>query len=141
MSTSGLIDDPLARFFNEEQSRNAGIKNPITGFREPVDKAKQREKHADEIKRKVQVRKHILTQLLNDDLGREWLYDMLVTCNIFGTPYTVDPSLTAYNAGALYIGRLLESDIRKADIKSYFLMCQEGWDREKTWDEVLADKI
>ena len=138
---SEIIDDPLARFFDEEQSRNAGVKNPVTGLRESVDKAKQRENHVNEIKRKVQLKKRILTQLLNDDLGREWLYDLLITCNVFGTPYVpVDAYLTAYNAGALYIGRVLESEIKKSDARMYFLMCQEGWDRENTWNDVVADK-
>ena len=39
MNDKPIIDDPLARFEAEEDARTAGIKNPITGMREPVDRA------------------------------------------------------------------------------------------------------
>jgi hypothetical protein len=134
------IDDPLARFYDEEQSRNAGIKNPITGIREPYQKAEREAKRNDEIKRKSQIAKHVLTQLMEQDLGREWLYDLLNTCNVFGTPYTVDTQLTAYNAGAMFVGKMIEGELKKYCPKNYFTMCEEGWNREKIWDDVVADK-
>lgn len=138
--TDTPIDDPLARFYDEEKSRTAGVKHPVTGMREPYDKAKRDQIRTDEIKRKVQVKKRILSWLLADDLGREWLYDLLVSCNVEGTPFASTDRLTAYNAGALHVGMLLKADIKNAGIREYFLMLQEGWEREKLWDDTLADK-
>ena len=135
-----IIDDPLSRFLNEENSRNAGVRNPVTGIREPYSKAEREKLRNDEIKRKSEVKKRILLMLLNDDLGREWLYDLLVTCNVFGTPFTPDDRLTAYNAGALYVGKLLEADIKRAGIREYFQMCEEGYEREVMFDDMVTDK-
>ncbi len=135
-----IIDDPLARFYEEEQSREAGIKDPVTGFRTPVNKAQQREMHNDEIKRKQEVKKRILSQLLNDDLGREWLYDLLDYCGLFRTPYASNERQTVYNSGALDVGKFLESGIKKVGIREYFLMVQEGWERETMWNDAVGDK-
>lgn len=133
------IDDPLSRFYEEEQSREAGVKNPVTGLREEYDTAARQKKRHDEISRKSQVSKHIITQLMQQDLGREWLYDLLTSCNAFGTPYAVDPQLTAYNAGAMYVGKLIESDIKKFTPKEFFNMLEEAWTRDAIWNDEVVD--
>lgn len=133
------IDDPIARFLDEEQSRNAGVRNPTTGIREEHDTAQRQRLRADEGKRKNEVIKRIILNLMQGELGREWLFDLLTTCNVFGTPFTADPVATAYNSGALYIGRMIENDIKKFAIKEYGAMLEEGWDRSKMWDDVAAD--
>ncbi len=130
-----IIDDPLARFYDEEQSRESGIKDPITGIRTPIDKAKQRESRNNEIKRKEEVKQRILGQLINDDLGREWLYDLLHYCGVFRSPYATDDRQMVYNSGALDVGKFIESGIKKVGIQEYFLLLKEGWEREKMWDD------
>jgi hypothetical protein len=137
--TKPIIDDPLARFLNEEQSRNSGVKNPQTGIREEYDTMMKQKLRNDEAKRKSEVSKRIITMLMNDDLGREWLFDRLTECNVFGTPFHVDPVLSAFNAGALHFGRMLESEIKKFSIKLYGTMIEEGLNREKIWDDHAAD--
>lgn len=140
MSDKPIIDDPLARFYDEEQSRSAGVKNPQTGIREEHDLAKKQQIRVDEGRRKSEVSKRIVLGLIQDELGREWLYDILMICNVFGTPFTADPVITAYNSGALFVGRMIESDMKKFDIKSYALMIQEGLERERMWNDEAADK-
>lgn len=134
------FEDPLKKFYKEDEPPTAGTKDPVTGLRatnDTIDKAKLR---TDEGKRKSEVAKRIITYLMNDEYGREWLYDMLTTCNVFGTPFAGDPVLTAYNSGALYIGRLIEGEMRKFSIREYALMLTEAWEREKVWNDLAADK-
>ena len=135
-----IIDDPLSRFMNEEDAREAGIKDPVTGIRTPVDKAQQKQLRNDEIKRKQEVKKRVLTQLLNDDLGREWLYDLLDYCGMFQSLYANTDRQTSYNNGARHIGEFIESGIKKSGIREYFLMLEEGWERGKMWDDMAGDK-
>lgn len=139
-----IIDDPLDRFLKEEeareQARDAGVKDAVTGVRTPVNKAEKQKLRGEEIKRRKAVTKHVLSILLNEDIGREWLYEQLIRCNVFGTPFAGDDRSTAYNAGALYYGKILESDIKKIDIRQYFRMLQEGWERETMWDDSITDK-
>lgn len=135
-----IIDDPLARFFAEENSRESGIKNPVTGIREQYDTAERQRLRHDEIKRKSQVSARVLKPLMETELGREWVYDKLVDANVFGTPFNVDPIASAYNAGALFTGRMLEAEVKKHAPENYFLMLREAHDRTVAWDEVVADK-
>ena len=137
-----IIPDPLSVFDAETAAIEAGVKDPVTGIRMPYNKAEREQKRNDENKRKLQVAKHIITQLMEQELGREWLYDQLTLCNVFGTPYNpADTHLTAYNAGALIIGRGIENDIKKHSPKRYLMMLEEGWTREQLWNDEVADKV
>jgi hypothetical protein len=135
-----VIDDPLARFYDTGPAPQAGVKNPVTGLREQTDVAHKQELRAAETKRKGDVNKRIISQLMQNDLGREFIYDLLATCNVFGTPFNADPQLTAYNSGALFIGRLIEDWIKKYSMQEYGVMLMEGLEREKTWADLAADK-
>lgn len=135
------IHDPLAAFDAETTALEAGIKDPATGIRQPVGIAERADKRREELKRKESATKRIVTRLMEDELGREWLYDKLVSCNVFGTPYVPSNTHdTAYNAGALIIGRNLEMEIKQYSPQRYFLMLEEGWQREKLWEDNVADK-
>lgn len=135
---SDEIYDPLARF--DEVSPSAGIKNPTTGIRETIDTAHRAKLRDDESKRKSQVSKHVIIDLMQSENGREWLYDMLHSCNVFGTPFTAERAMTDYNCGALFIGRLIESDMKQFSFKEYLLMLEEAYDRQKQWEDLAADK-
>lgn len=140
MAYESTIPDPLAIFDAETIALESGIKDPITGIRQPVSKVEREAKRGGEIKRKEQLAKRVVTQLMEDELCREWLYDKLISCNVFGTPYAPSNTHdTAYNAGALIIGRNLELEIKLYSPQRYFLMLQEGWEREKLWDDNAAD--
>lgn len=134
------IPDPLAEFYNEGPSVQAGVKNPVTGIREETDTAHKQKIRQDEGKRKEDIAKRAITRLMQDDIGREWLYDELHSCNVFGTPFTADPILTAYNSGALWRGKLLEAQIKKYALSNYLLMLEEALQHEELWNEKAADK-
>jgi hypothetical protein len=95
--------------------------------------AKKKEKI--EIKRKNELRRRTIQTLMATDQGREWLYDLLNMCNAFGTPFNQDTHLTAYNCGALYVGRSLEGDIINFSADSYSLMRKEALERDRLMDE------
>ena len=134
-----MIDDPLGRFYGEDPAPQAGVKDPITGIRAPTDVAEKQKLREDEGKRKNEVAKRMITTLMRDDMGREWLYDILTACNIFGTPFTADPLLTAYNCGALDVGLRLDKAIKAFALDHYALMIEEGLERGKMWDDEAAD--
>lgn len=134
------IDDPLAKFYDEGEAPQAGEKNPVTGLREEHGTAGKQKLREEEGERKNSVTKRIIVQLMQDDLGREWLYDLLMSCNVFGTPFTHDPLLTAFNSGALHIGNQIKESLQRYAIKEYGLLLEEGWERGKLWEDVAADK-
>ena len=139
-SVRPVFDDPLARFYGEQPAPQSGVKNPTTGIRETNDTAHHKKLQEDETIRKSEVRKRAIVYLMQNDIFREWLYDLLHTCNVFGTPFTTDPVMTGYNSGALFIGRLIEDDIKRFSIDEYTIMLREAWDRQQTWENIAADK-
>ena len=135
-----MIEDPLSRFYDEGTAQQAVIKNPTTGLRESTETAYKKELRANEAQRKQDVAKRIITYLMQSDLGREWLHDKLTICNIFGSPFTPEPITTAYNSGALWIGRLIEDEIKRYSIREYIVMMEEAINRQAEWDSKAADK-
>lgn len=136
MTDDPIISDPLAKFYDEEPSRVAGVKDPITGIRVDVDVAANRKNRDEEIKRKAQVKTRVLTQLLFEELGREYLYDLLTACNIFSIPVV---SISEFNSGLMSFGKQLEADIKRVNIQKYAQMLMEGHDREVLWNELAAN--
>ncbi len=134
------IYDPLATIYDDIPAPNSGIKDPVTGIRAEINTAERQKLRADESKRKSEVAKHVITDLMQNDLGREWLYDLMHTCNVFGTPFTADRAMTDYNSGALFIGRLVENDIKQFAFLNYLVMQEEAWNRQKKWEDLAADK-
>ena len=130
------IADPLAQFYEEESSRTAGVRDPITGIRVDADVADKRQNRAEESKRKAQVAKRIMTQLLFDELGREWLYDLMTSCHVFSIPVA---EISDFNAGKICVGKQIEADSKRVNVQKYALMLQEGWDRESLWNDGAAD--
>jgi transcriptional regulator with XRE-family HTH domain len=124
------IYDPLAAFHAEEDARTAGIKNPQTGIREDAETVQHKLNQEEYAKRKKEVSKRIIIQLMHDELGREWLYDLLNICHVFDIPFTDIPP---FNSGKTHIGKRLEADIKHHAIKMYCTMLEEGWEREKMW--------
>ncbi len=137
MADKPIIDDPLARFYKEEDARSAGVKNPQTGVRESVEKVQHRANQEEYAKRKLEVTKLVITQLMFDELGREWLYDLLSACHIFDIPFS---DVLPFNAGKLHVGKRIEADIKHHAIKQYCEMLQEGWDREKMFNSDVASQ-
>jgi hypothetical protein len=67
---------------------------------------------------------------MHDELGREWLYDLLNICHVFDIPFT---DVLPFNSGKTHIGKRIEADIKHHAIKMYCTMLEEGWEREKMW--------
>lgn len=61
--------------------------------------------------------------------GRHWMHDILVSCHVFATTFTVDPYATAFNEGQRNIGLQLLDDIMQACPDSYILMMREANER------------
>lgn len=135
-----MIEDPLGRIYGAQPPLETTVKNPVTGVRENIDALKRQLNREEETKRKRAVTRRVVLMLMQDELGREWLFDKLTACNLFGTPFTQDPLLTAFNSGALHIGRGIETDIKQNAPREYQAMCMEGWDREEMWASDAADK-
>ena len=95
------------------------------------------QKHKTELKRKIEIRRRTIQMLMSTDQGREWLYDILNSCNVYGTPFNPDTHATAYNCGALFIGRSLENDILNFSADSYAIMRREALEHDKLMDEYV----
>lgn len=75
--------------------------------------------------------REVIVAMMDQEKCRKWLYDLLVRCNIFTTPYTAgDPYQTTFNAGCQYIGQMILADIVKHAEEQYVHMCREGRERE-----------
>jgi hypothetical protein len=110
---------------------NAGLS---PGIETPAQKNQK-----ENIKRKNELRRRTLQMLMATDQGREWLYDMLNECNTFGTPFNPDTHATAYNCGALYIGRNLENDILRFCPDLYSVMRKESLERDTQAEQYLNE--
>lgn len=137
MTDDGNINDPLSKFYEEEQSRTAGVRDPVTGIRVDADIAQNRKNRTEETKRKSQVSQRVITQLLFEENGREWLYDLLTSCHIFDIPVA---EISKFHAGNIHVGKLVESDLKRVNIQKYNLMIQEGYERERLWNDDAADR-
>lgn len=58
--------------------------------------------------------------------GRAWMYDVLVRCKVFNTPFQEDPYKTAFNCGMLNIGLQILDDIQVSAPQGYTKMIQEN---------------
>lgn len=132
------FQDPLAEFYGDNNN-DIGRIDPHTGLRETKSQLDKQKSKEDEVKRKIQASKHVILMLMNSDHGREWIYDKLNSCNVFGTPFTIDPMTTAYNSGALFVGRTIESEIRYHAPQLYFEMLKEANEREQIWNAEIAN--
>src|ERR1700722_18103433 len=99
-------------FFKVEPAAPSSIReNLISSGVIPGIETEEQKKQKQIEKRGVELRRRTIQMLMATDQGREWLYDLLHGCNVFGTPFNPDTHATAFNCGALYIGRKLEDDI------------------------------
>lgn len=137
MTDEPVISDPLAKFYEEADAQTAGVKDPITGIRVDVDVAKNLKNKSEEIKRKSQVAARVETDILFDELKREWMYDFLTTCHVFDIPLI---PLSDFHSGMLSVGLQLVANLKRTNIRMYNLMIQEGYEREQMWAEMAADK-
>lgn len=137
MSDDSIITDPLAKFYDESDAQTAGVRDPITGIRVDTVVAQNRKNQADEIKRKTQVTQRVLAQLLFSENGREWLHDLLSSCHVFSIPVS---EITDFNAGKMCVGKQIEADLKRAHIREYMMMLQEGHERDLLWNSDAADQ-
>ena len=66
--------------------------------------------------------------------GREWVYELLLRCNVFHTPFVGVDSKTNFNCGAQNVGLQLFHDIVSAAPDFYQLMMREANERDYTND-------
>ena len=79
-------------------------------------------------------RREIVKGLMSLAPGRSWVYDLLLECSIFTTPYTGDDSSTAYNCGRQSVGLKLFGDVVATCPDEYVLMMKEANERSITAD-------
>lgn len=59
--------------------------------------------------------------------GREWMYNLLDSCFIFGNPFVPgQPDSTAFNLGMANVGKRILQDINTAAPDQYMLMLKEA---------------
>jgi hypothetical protein len=90
--------------------------------------------------RKKAVYAEVVKALMEHPQGREWIYDKLQRCNVFGIPFTPDPQLTAFNCGALFVGQEISNEILATEENNYVLMRQEARLREES-SKAQSEKI
>ena len=133
-----MIDDPLKRLYGDIPKTQETVRNPTTGIRESIDTLKRMQNSDDEVKRKKAVARRIVLQLMQDDVGREWMYDKLAATGIFTSPFHVDPKLQDFNCGAFHVGREIEKELKLYAPREFMTMCLEAWDREEQWASEAA---
>lgn len=66
-------------------------------------------------------------RIMSDQVGREWLYDLLSSCAVFGEPFVRGSAdATAYNLGRQAVGKQLFADAIVHCPSEYLLMMQES---------------
>lgn len=137
-----MVDEPqknykeiIQDFFRIENAAPSAVRETaVAAGLVPGIETEAQKKEKIELKRKQELRKRTIQMLMSNDQGREWLYDILNACNTFGTPFNPDTHATAYNCGALYIGRSLEGDILNFSGDDYARMRKEALERDRLAD-------
>lgn len=66
-------------------------------------------------------------QIMSDIFGRAWMYDLLIRCNVFHTPFVAgSPDVSAFNCGAQNLGLRLFGDVAAHCPVEYSLMMSEA---------------
>lgn len=126
-------------FKNSEIAPSSVRDNVISAGLSPGIETPAQVKQKENLKRKAELRRRMMQMIMATDHGREWLYDLLNSCNTFGSPFNPDTHLTAYNCGALYIGREIEGDIMKYSPDGYATMRKEALERDALSDRHLNE--
>lgn len=73
--------------------------------------------------------------IMSTIFGRAWMYDLLLRCNIFHTPFVKDsPDSTAFNCGGQNIGLRIFGDVAAHCPNEYTLMMSEASTKEAAND-------
>lgn len=77
--------------------------------------------------RKKKARLEMIAGIMELKAGRLWMYDLLASCHVGGTPFVQgDPYATHLKIGELNVGNRLLADIGESAPDKYMLMLKEG---------------
>jgi hypothetical protein len=68
----------------------------------------------------------VLQSVMNSQLGRQYMYDLLAFCQIWNTVANVNPHFTYLAEGKRQVGLKLLDDIMRACPEAYIVMIQES---------------
>lgn len=70
-------------------------------------------------------------QMMSELLGREWMHQLLLRCNIFSTPFVRGAAdVTSFNCGGQNVGLQIFADVVSHCPTEYILMMQEASHKE-----------
>lgn len=72
----------------------------------------------------------VVFQLMSTTFGREWLFNQLGP--VFATPYTPDPTSTAFNCGIQSVALALMAQLVRVAPSEFILMMRESNDRSNS---------
>jgi hypothetical protein len=84
-------------------------------------------KAKDKAKKDEAGRNAVIKKVMNDTHGRAWIYDWLLRCHIYHTPFTPgSQDITDFNCGEQNIGMMLLADVQKSTPNQYLIMLKEA---------------
>jgi hypothetical protein len=79
-------------------------------------------------------------RIMGDSAGRKWMYDLLVRCHIWQTPFAAGQSdVTAFRIGEQNIGLQIFADVIAAAPQEYVLMMNEASQKELVHERRYSD--
>jgi len=75
-----------------------------------------------------------LRQMLNTNVGRWWIFDLLGRCRISQSSFNSEPGRMAFDEGQRNIGLMLQADIARVYPEAFILMMREANDRDSSRD-------
>src|SRR5258708_35275501 len=79
-------------------------------------------------------------RLMSDAPGRKWMYDLLLRCHIWQTPFAAGQiDTTAFRLGEQNLGLQVFADVMSAAPQEYVLMMQEANTKEQVHDRRYSD--
>jgi len=73
-----------------------------------------------------ELEKYCISQVMNTENGRAFMYRCLQDCGTFENIFNVDPVLHAHSAGKRSHGLWLISELKDAALDNYFKMLKEN---------------
>lgn len=79
-------------------------------------------------------------RLMSDAPGRKWMFDLLLKCHIWQTPFAAgSPDTTAFRLGEQNLGLQVFADVMAAAPQEYVLMMNEASIKEQVHDRRYSD--
>lgn len=88
-------------------------------------------------KRAARERRVVIATVMASASGRQWFYEILTTCHVFATSFSLDTKEMAFKEGERNIGLMFLTELMRTCPNEYMLMMREANERDSVSEQRL----